>query len=132
MIQEHVIDFARGNLFAAAIDNLFDAARDEKIPIGIQNPLVTRPEPTMGERAVVGRRIVLVALGDVRATDDDLALLPRGLHVAGFVHNRNVWTRRHAHRTHNALPGWEWIASHLMRGLCHAVGLDHRYLERFF
>ncbi len=77
MLQEHFIHFTGGNLFAPTVDDLLETARDENVTIGIQISLVTCPEPPIGEGTLVGRRIVLVALGDVRTTDDQLALLTR-------------------------------------------------------
>src|SRR5215831_11215046 len=97
MIHKHVIHFTRGNLFTPAIDDLLETSRDEKVSIGIQKSLVTSPEPTISEGTVVGRWIVLVTLGDVCTTDDNLALLPREQQVPHFVHNGNLWTRRHTH-----------------------------------
>src|SRR5262245_27034888 len=132
MLHEYIIDFAGGNLFAPTIDDLFKAARDEQIPIDIHKPLVTCPEPPFGEGTFVGRWIVLVALGDVRTSDDNLALVPRWQHIAHVIHYGNLRTRRHAHGTSLPHTGREWITGHLMGSLRHPVGLYHRCLEHPF
>src|SRR5439155_21102838 len=84
IIQQHFIHFTRGNLFAPPVDHLLEAARDEKITIGVQKPLVTGPEPTIRKGTLRGCRIVLVAQSNVRTTDDNLALLTRWQQVADF------------------------------------------------
>src|SRR2546427_778667 len=86
MIHEHFVHFTRGNLFAPTVDHLLEAARDEKVTIGIQKPLVTCPEPTIRERTFHGCWIILIALSNVRTTNDNFALLTRWQQVACFAY----------------------------------------------
>ena len=58
MLHEHVVHFLWGNFFPATVDDLLEAASDEQIAIGIQKPLVTRPEPAM-------RKGLLLAAGSL-------------------------------------------------------------------
>src|SRR5258705_1994421 len=129
MVHEHFVDFTGRNLFAPTVDHLLEAARDEEVTIGIQTPLVTCPEPTIREGTLRGRRIILVALGNVGTTDDNLALLTRWQQVAHFVHNGNLRPRRDAHRTSLTRIRRQWITCHLMRGFRHDVGLYYKCLE---
>ena len=58
----------------------------------------------MGEGALVGRWIVLVALGNVRATDDNLPSDPAATSCL-FVHNGNLRTLPPAHQPALRLRG---------------------------
>jgi hypothetical protein len=70
MLQEHCVDFPGGNFFSPTIDDLCKATCHEYIAIGIYKPLVAHPEPAMCEGTTVGGWIVVIALHDIRATDD--------------------------------------------------------------
>ena len=48
-----------------------------QIALSVDHALIAGAEPAVGEGLGVGRRIVLVARGDVLAADDDLADLAR-------------------------------------------------------
>src|SRR2546422_3679856 len=105
MIHEHFIHFTGRNLFASTVDHLLEAARDEKVTIGIQKPLVTCPEPTTREGTFRGCWIILVALSNVRTTNDNFAPLTRRQQVACFAHNGDLRPSRDAHRTSLARTG---------------------------
>src|SRR4029077_1686336 len=64
---EHLVDLPWRDLFAAAVDELFDPAQKAQVAIGIQHAKVSRPEPAVRERACVRLRIVLVAVDDIWA-----------------------------------------------------------------
>ena len=54
MLQQHVLDFARPDLFAAAIDDLLGAAGDEQVAVVVEVAAVAGAEPTIGEGALIG------------------------------------------------------------------------------
>jgi hypothetical protein len=61
MAEQNLVDFARTDFLAAAIDQLLDAAGEVKIAIAVENPLIAGAEPFVGvKRLGVGLRIVLV------------------------------------------------------------------------
>src|SRR5215471_18523633 len=97
MLHEHVINFPGRNLFAPTVNDLLETARDEQVPISIQKPLIPCLEPPIGEGTFVGCWIILIALSDVRTTDDNLALATRWQHVTHVVHHGNLWTRLYTH-----------------------------------
>ena len=113
MVHEHFVHFPRRNFFPTTIDDLLEAARDEQVAIGIQIPLVPRPEPAMREGAPVGRWIVVVALDDGRATHDDLAGFTRWQQGARLVHNGHLWARCHPYRTGLPLTWRQRITGYL-------------------
>ena len=90
VLYEDLIDLLWGDLLAAAIDDLLEAARQEEVAIGVEAALVARAKPAVGERAPVGRGIIFVASRDIRPADDDLADLTNGKQVAGVVHNADI------------------------------------------
>ena len=45
MVHQHPVDFQRGNLLAAAVDDLFQPAGQRQIAIAIQLALIAGPEP---------------------------------------------------------------------------------------
>ena len=81
MVHQRLVDLARRNLFAAAIDDLLEAAGEPEIAVLVEDALVAGAEPAVAESFGVGLGVVLVASRDVGAADDDLADLagrPRG------------------------------------------------------
>src|SRR5262249_35931090 len=57
--QQHFVDLARRNLFAAPIDQLLDARDERQVALRVEEPLIARAEPAVGERLRVRFRIVL-------------------------------------------------------------------------
>ena len=59
MSAEDLVDFARRDFLAPAIDDLLDAPRDEQVAVAIEPSFVARPEPSVDERIAIRFRIVL-------------------------------------------------------------------------
>ena len=106
MVHEHFVDFTGRNLFAPTVDHLLEAARDEKVTIGIQTPLVTCPEPTIREGTLHLCGIVFVTPHHVRATNDNFAFLTLWQQGANFVHDGDLRPSRNANRTRLTRTGW--------------------------
>jgi len=62
MLDEHFFDFTRRNFLPASVDEFLKPPRNEKVPVGIQIPLVSGPEPTVRERLRISRRDTFVTL----------------------------------------------------------------------
>ena len=60
------------------------------------------------------------------AADDDLADLARRQQLPAVVHDRDLGPGGEPDRAGLARRGRQRVARHLVRGLGHAVGLDHR------
>ena len=75
MLQEHLIHLSRRNLFPPTVDDLLDAASDEKVTLCIHVTYIACPKPTTGERSSIRRRVVFIASHDVSTTDNDFACL---------------------------------------------------------
>src|SRR5664280_1113715 len=75
MANEYLVDLERGDLLSAPVDLLLQAAREKEVAVSVEDALVTGSEPTLGERGLVGARVVLVTVDDRRALDRDLAAL---------------------------------------------------------
>src|SRR5439155_5867859 len=78
------------DLFAAAHDQLFDAADQREVALGVEDPLVAGAEPAAGERSGIGLRVVLVPRHHVPAADNDLASTARGEEIALLVHDADL------------------------------------------
>ena len=61
MREQHLVDLARRDLLAAAVDQLLEAPDQRQIAVGVEKALVAGAEPAVGERRGVGFGIVLVA-----------------------------------------------------------------------
>ena len=78
MREQHFVDFARRNFFAAAIDQFLDAAGQREIAVGIEKALIAGAEPAVGEGLRVGFGIIFVAGDHVRSLNDHFAALAGG------------------------------------------------------
>ena len=76
MFHEYFINFARRDLLATAVDDLFQAPGESYVTGGVHHALVPRAKPSGVKRSAVRFRIVFVTVRHVRAADDDLAGLP--------------------------------------------------------
>ena len=102
---------------------------DAEIALLVHRALVAGAEPAIGEGIAVGGRVVLVAAGDVGAADDDLADLAGRKQAAVRRHDRDLRAGGEADAARLARPRRQRVARHLVGGLGHAVGLDHRAVE---
>ena len=94
---ERLIDFRRTDLLAAAIDDLFQPACDEQIAVIVEPALVAGPEPAVDERLRVRLGRGLVARGDRRSLEDDLAGLASREQLAALgIPNRDTSAARDA------------------------------------
>ena len=50
MVQQHLVDFLRGDFFAATIDDLACAAHEEQVPIVVEVTKISCREPVAGKR----------------------------------------------------------------------------------
>src|SRR5205823_5643167 len=60
VVHEDFIQLARGDLLAAAVDDLLEPPCEEEIALRIQVALVAGPEPGSRERRAVSLRVILV------------------------------------------------------------------------
>src|SRR5262245_55644706 len=132
MRKEHLVDLARRDLLAAAIDHLLEAADEREVTIVVEKTLVAGPEPSIRERGRIGLGVVLVTAHDVQSLNTDLAALSTSEMVTGFVEDRDAHARPRTDRT-RFTRGWrQRVRRHLMRRLGHAVRLEHRRPKRGF
>jgi hypothetical protein len=73
MAQQRGVDFRRGQLETAAIDDFLDASGDEQVAVLIEMPEVAGAKPAVAKCVAISAGVVLVAARDTRAPDDDLA-----------------------------------------------------------
>ena len=71
MVHQNVIHLGRRDLFAAAIDDLFETPGNGEMSLFIEHALVSGVEPAMGEGLVVGFRVALITGGDVVPANDE-------------------------------------------------------------
>ena len=132
MVEQRLVDLARRDLLAAAIDDLLEPPGQAQIAVLVDPPLIAGAQPPLGEGRGVRLRVGEIAAGHVAAADHHLPGLAGGQQPAGAVHDRDLGPRRHAHRARLARARRQRIRSHLVRRLGHAVGLDHRRAEHLF
>src|SRR5579864_2583771 len=58
VLQDDLVHLARGDLFAAAVDDLLEPPGDGDVTVGVHRALVARPEPPLDERLGVGFWVV--------------------------------------------------------------------------
>lgn len=122
---QDVVELNWANLFAALVDELLDAARDDNVAVLVLLALVARAEEAaLGIRRGVGSVVVEVSLGDVLATDANLALLTLSELVTSVVEDAHVDALAEADGAGLALRGREGVGGHLVGGLGHGVGLE--------
>ena len=73
--EQHLVNLARRDLLAAAIDHLLEPSGQRQIAVLVEESLVAGPEPAIDERRGVGLGVVLVPADHVGSLDDDLAPL---------------------------------------------------------
>ena len=61
MGQQHFVDLSWRDLFAATVDELFDARHERQISLLVEKSLIARAEPAIDERLRIRFRIVLVS-----------------------------------------------------------------------
>src|SRR3546814_13004954 len=129
MVLQHLVDLARGDLLAAAVDDLLDAAGDPDVAVGVHGPLVAGAEPADaatvgigGEAVGVGLLVVLVAGGDVGAADDDLALPPGRTETAVGAEATHLRPGGDADRTGQAGGRRPRVRGRLVRRLGYSIG----------
>src|ERR1700730_1636293 len=128
MIHKSFVDLAGRDFFTIAIDDLFEAASQTNVAVGILDALVPSAEPTIHEGLGVRFRVILIAGRDVVAANDDLADLPRAQEIAGLVHDRDFGSCGKPDEA--GLPhAMKRIGSHLMRSFGHTIGFNHRRVE---
>src|SRR6195256_878780 len=89
MIHKSFVDLAGRDFFTTAIDDLFEAASQTNVAVGILDALVPSAEPPIYEGLGVRFRVILVAGRDAVAANDDLTDLLRAQEIAGLVHDRD-------------------------------------------
>src|SRR5215813_13438051 len=123
---QRLIDFAGGDLLAAAVDDLLEAPANEDVTVVIDKPFISRAKPSFREHGVSKAWITFVTGHDARAANDDLTAFARREPVAAFIHYGNLRSCGEPDRTEFARARRKAIRGDLMGGLCHPVGLDHR------
>ena len=128
--EQDLVDLDRRDLLAAAVDLLLQPTGEEEVALVVEHALVAGAEPAGGERGLVGRRVVLVAVDDGRAPDRHLAALTGRQHVVRGVEDRHLDAGGDADRARLGRRRRQRVARHLVRGLGHPVGLDDRHAEQ--
>ena len=130
VLEEHVVDFLRGDFFPAAIDDLLAAAHEKQVTVVIEKAVVSGLEPIARKRGLVRLRGAVVARHDARAAHYDLPGLSAGQQSSSFAHDCDVQPQRHADRTRLA-PARRQRTDRDRRGsgFRHAVKIDHGRFE---
>src|SRR5262245_51660110 len=89
MLLEHALDFAGGDVLAAADDEVLGAAGDVEIAVVVHPADVARVEPAAAHRLACLLAAAEVAGHNARALGDDLALLTRREDFALGVHDHH-------------------------------------------
>src|SRR3990172_1121856 len=97
MLAQYIVHFLGRNFLTATIDDLFEASGEKQVALGIEAPLVTGVKPAVCECTLVGLGIVLVAAGDIGATDNNLTDFSSGEQIPGFTHDRDIRSRGDPH-----------------------------------
>ena len=101
---EDLLDLAREELLAAAVDHLLEAADDAQASVGVDHAEIAAAEPAVGQKRFrIGGRIVVIAEMHRGAIAADLALLARRHVVAvGVDQPQPHMARGHADRAGDA------------------------------
>src|SRR5687768_9149175 len=75
MREQHFVNLARRNLFATAIDQLFQPADQMQVPFLVQIPLIAGTKPLIEKRRGVCLGIVFVSRDHVRTLNADFSAL---------------------------------------------------------
>ncbi len=126
---QDLVNLARRNLLAAAIDHLLETPGDEQVAVRIDGALVAGAKPSVDERRPIRFRILRVTRRHARSAQNDFADFTGREQIAGLVHQRDFGSRRDSNRTGLARAGRCGIGGNLMRRLGHPIGFDHGNLE---
>src|ERR1700731_2871591 len=95
-----------------------------QVAVRIQKPLIAGAEPSINEGARVGFGIIFVSPKYVCSLNRDLAPLIGSKMVAVFVHDADAEAGSNANRARLAVPRWQRVRGHLMRGFRHPISLN--------
>ena len=130
MLEQRLVDFARGDILAAAIDHLAGAAGQIEIAFVVEKTLVAGLEPIAGEGGRRRGRVAVITGHDASAAHRDVAGLAGRQHVAAVVQDRDIEADRDADGTGLALARRQRIAGNRRGGsFRHAVEFDDRGAE---
>ena len=133
MLEQRLVDFARGDVLAAAIDHLSRAAGQIKVTFVVEKALVAGLEPIADEGGGRRRRVAVIAGHDAAAAHGDVAGLAGRQRVAAVVQDRDVEADRNADGAGLALARRQRIAGNRRgSGFRHAVEFDDRGAKRPF
>ena len=133
MASKDVVQLNRADFLAALVDQLFDPASDGHVAIFVLLSLVSgSEEAALGERRLVGLRVVQIALRDVLAADADLGFGPFGDFVSLAVEDPDFDSLPDTHTAWSALSGWKRVGCHLVRGFSHGIGFKDGGVVLFF
>ena len=128
--EQHVLDLVGRDVLAAADDQLLEPAPQAQVAVRRARPRSpVRNQPSKNASAFASV-VVQVARRDAGAADRDLAGRT-GRHVAPAASTIRISAPgRHADRAGLARGRGQRVGGHLVAGLGHAVGLEHRHPER--
>src|SRR5439155_24682644 len=86
----HCVNLTRCDLFATAVDQLFQAADQRQVAIRVKHTLVTSAKPAVREGGGVRLGIVVVTVGHVRPLDHHFALSTNRKQSTCLVHDRDL------------------------------------------
>src|SRR5580700_3205218 len=87
MTQKNLIYFVRRNVFTAANDDVFDAARQVQVTIVVEIALVSGAKPSVHKSAGVCIGIVFISPKNIRALNSDFAALIVFERITLLVHD---------------------------------------------
>src|SRR5262245_65301651 len=116
MLEQDLLDLARIDIRATVDDHILGAVLERQEAVAIERAEVTRPQPTLTQRAGGGRSIVPVAAHHAIAFGDDLAHPARWQVDPAFVDDPYRDARaRHADAAQTLLETWvRVIPMHLL------------------
>src|SRR5271165_1734396 len=98
VIHQRLVNLARRDFLAAAIDDLLQPPRQGEVALRIDDALIAGAEPSVDEGLRIRLRVVLIAAGHAVAANDHLAGLAAPEQPALVVHDLDLQTGGEADR----------------------------------
>src|SRR5271166_94619 len=119
----------RGDILAAADDDVLDPAGQVQIAVFVQQSFITGAKPSIHESASVGFGIVVVSAKNISSLDRNFAPPPSAKVIAILIDDPDPQAGAYSDRTGFAMSRRKRIGGHLMSCLGHAVGFHERHAE---
>ena len=96
VVGENTLDLERTDLFATAVDHVFNSTRQGQVAVVVEPAQIACPEPAVDEGLCVSVGIVEIPVEYARATGHDLALLTVPDHPPALVDDPHLVEHWHA------------------------------------